>query len=146
MADHMADHLEDRRPVEFGKRRPVVPAPAQPAAKRTGHVALLLMGTLAVGGSAYALMPRQTCGPTSPDASAPAMAATALPQTANVPCSSSSHGSSGGSRRSSRLSFFGGDSSSNHSSSAASSDAGSGGVTRGGFGGLAHAFGFSAHG
>jgi hypothetical protein len=147
MADHMADHLEDRRPVEFGKRRPLVPAPAQPAAKRSSHVALLLMGTLAVGGSAYALMPRQTCGPTSPDASAPAMAAPALLQTANASCSSSSsHGSSGGSRRSSRLSFFGGDSSSNHSSSAASSDAGSGGVTRGGFGGLAHAFGFSGHG
>jgi hypothetical protein len=140
--------MEDRRPVEFGKRRLIVPTSAQPAAKRSGHVALLLMGTLAVGGSAYALMPRQTCGPTPPDASAPAMAAPALPQTANVSCSSSSsHGSSGsGSRRSSRLSFFGGDSSSSHSSSAASSDTGSGGVTRGGFGGLAHAFGFSGHG
>jgi len=144
----MADNLADRRRTEFGKRRPVAPPSPQPAPKRSGHVALLLMGTLAVGGGAYALMPRQTCGPASPETSLPVMAAPALPQTANVPCSSSSsHGSSGsGSRRSSRLSFFGGDSSSSHSSSAASSDAGSGGVTRGGFGGLAHAFGFSGHG
>jgi hypothetical protein len=143
----LGDNSADRRPVEFGKRRPIVPVSPQPAAKRSGHVALLLMGTLAVGGSAYALMPRQICGPNSPDASAPAMAAPALPQTANISCSSSSsHGSSGsGSRRSSRLSFFGGDSSASHSS-AASSDAGSGGVTRGGFGGLAHAFGFSGRG
>ena len=29
--------------------------------KRSGHVALLLMGTLAVGGGAYALMPRDNC-------------------------------------------------------------------------------------
>ncbi|MCC8968367.1 hypothetical protein H8A95_40285, partial [Bradyrhizobium sp. Pear76] len=47
---------------EFGKRRPVVPAvrprPDSPS-KRSNHVALLVMGTLAVGGGAYALMPRQ---------------------------------------------------------------------------------------
>ena len=35
-------------------------------AKRSGHVALLLMGTLAVGGGAYALMPRGNCQPASP--------------------------------------------------------------------------------
>jgi hypothetical protein len=110
-------------------------------------VALLLVGTLAVGGGAYALMPRETCGPTPPEASAPGMAAPAVPQTTTVSCSSSSsHGSSGGSSRSSRLSFLGNDSSSSHSSSASSSDSGSGGVIRGGFGGFAHAFGFSGRG
>jgi hypothetical protein len=42
-------------PREFGKRRPAAVEPAEPV-KRSGHVALLLMGTLAVGGGAYALM------------------------------------------------------------------------------------------
>ena len=45
--------------IEFGKRRPLPPPPATPPVKRSGHVALLVMGTLAVGGTAYALMPRQ---------------------------------------------------------------------------------------
>jgi hypothetical protein len=138
--------MSDQRRIEFGKRRPVQPLPPQPATKRSGHVALLVMGTLAVGGGAYALMPRQSCGPASPATVSPGMAATALPQT-TAPCSSSSHGSSGsGGYRRSGYSFFGGDSSSSHSSSAGSSDAGSSGVTRGGFGGLAHAFGFSGRG
>jgi hypothetical protein len=131
--------------IEFGKRRPVQPLPPQPATKRSGHVALLVMGTLAIGGGAYALMPRESCGPASSATVPPGMAAAALPQT-TAPCSSSSHGSSGGGYHRSGYSFFGGDSSSSHSTSAGSSDAGSGVVTRGGFGGLAHAFGFSGRG
>jgi len=132
--------MPDRRPAEFGKRGPVAPLPAQPPVKRSGHVALLLMGTLAVGGGAYALMPRQTCEPISPG-----MAAPALPQT-NTACStrSSSGGGSGGSSRSSRYSFFGG--SSGQSSSTVSSDSNSGTVTRGGFGSLARAIGLSGRG
>ena len=52
---------------EFGKRRPrPARADSPPPAKRSGHVALLLMGTLAVGGGAYALMPRDNCQPASP--------------------------------------------------------------------------------
>jgi hypothetical protein len=138
--------MSEQRRIEFGKRRPVQPLPPQPPAKRSGHVALLLMGTLAVGGGAYALMPHESCGPASAG-TPPGMAAPALPQTTTSCSSLSSHGSSGsGSRRSSGYSFFGGDSSSSHSSSTGSSDSGSGGVTRGGFGGLAHAFGFSGHG
>jgi hypothetical protein len=138
--------MSEQRRVEFGKRRPAQPLPPQPSSKRSGHVALLVMGTLAIGGGAYALMPRQSCGPAPPTAVPPGMAAPALPQT-TTPCSSLSRGSSGsGGYRGSRYSFFGGDSSSSHSSSAGSSDAGSGGVTRGGFGGLAHAFGFSGRG
>ena len=49
---------------DFGKRRPasVATVPRQgPPAKRSGHVALLLMGTLAVGSTAYTLMPRDNC-------------------------------------------------------------------------------------
>ena len=123
---------------EFGKRKPVVPGPTGPKrpgppVKRSGHVALLLMGTLAVGGGAYALMPGESCQPTSPG-----MAAPALPQ-ANTDCKPRSS-SSGGGGSSSRSNFFSGDSSSSHSSSATSSDSGSSGVSRGGFGSFAHSF------
>jgi hypothetical protein len=129
--------MPEQRPVAFGKRRPAVPPPAQPA-KRSGHVALLVMGTLAVGGGAYALMPRETCEPASP-----AMAATALPQT-NTACTTRSSSSGSGGGRSSRYGFSG--EVSQQSSSAASSDSHSSGVTRGGFGSFAHAFGFSGRG
>jgi hypothetical protein len=132
--------MAERRPnKEFGKRQPVATPPATPV-KRSGHVGLLLMGTFAVGGGAYALMPRENCQPNPPG-----MAAPAVPQT-GTGCTP--RGSSGGgyARSSSRLSFFGGDSSSSRSSSATSSDAGSGSVTRGGFGSFARAFGFSGSG
>ena len=123
---------------DFGKRRPatVAPAPREPV-KRSGHVALLVMGTIAVGATAYTLMPRQNCNPGAsvPGATVPGAGA---PVQTSTNCSSSSN-SSGSSRWSSRSSFFSGDSSS-HSSSGGSSDAGSGGVTRGGFGSFAHAF------
>jgi hypothetical protein len=125
---------EDEPIREFGRRKPAV-APAGPPPKRSGHVALLLMGTLAVGGSAYALMP-EGCEPPSP-----AMAAAGASQSSG---GCSPHGSSGGFySRSSRL--FGGDSS-GPGSSATSSDATSGGVSRGGFGSFARAFGFSGSG
>ena len=118
---------------EFGKRRPVA-IPAAAPVKRSGHVALLLMGTFAVGGGAYALMPGENCGTTPAGVAAPA-----LPQT-NAGCASrgSSHAGSLG-----RL-FYGGDTS--RSSSATSSDSASSGVTRGGFGSIARAFGFSGRG
>ncbi|MBR0851499.1 hypothetical protein JQ543_27405 [Bradyrhizobium diazoefficiens] len=119
--------------TEFGKRRPAPqppPGPREPA-KRSGHVALLVMGTLAVGATAYTLMPRQNCDPSPPGA---------VPGQTSTTCSSS-HGSSGsgGSGSSSRSSFFSSDSTS-HSSSGTSSDSGSGGVSRGGFGSSAHGF------
>jgi hypothetical protein len=119
---------------EFGRRKPVAPSPAPPA-KRSGHVALLLMGSLAVGGGAYALMP-EGCEPPSP-----AMAAPSASQNGG---GCFPHGSSGGVYgRSPR--FFGGDSS-GPGSSATSSDAASSGVRRGGFGSFARAFGFSGSG
>lgn len=127
---------------EFGKRRPrrpaALPLPPREPVKRSGHVALLVMGTIAVGATAYTLMPRRSCDPSPSGASVPGASvpgAEAPMQTTN--CSSSS--SSGGSHWSSRSSFYSSDSTS-HSSSGTSSDSSSGGVTRGGFGSFAHGF------
>jgi hypothetical protein len=129
---------EPRPNREFGTRRPVA-TPAAAPVKRSGHVGLFLMGTFAVGGGAYALMPGANCQPTPPG-----MAAPAIPQ-GSAGCAS--RGSSGsGYSRSSRFSFFGSDTSSGRSSSATSTDSGSGSVTRGGFGSFARAFGFSGRG
>ena len=130
--------MERKSQKEFGKRKPDVPSVAArpaPPAKRSGHVALLLMGTLAVGGGAYALMPGENCE-RSPNAPSLHASQRRMPA-ARVSSSGSSHGGSGGSSRSS---FYSGDSSSSHSASGTSSDSGSGGVTRGGFGSSAHAF------
>jgi hypothetical protein len=127
---------------EFGKRKPVsVPAAPRPVppppAKRSSHVALLLMGTFAVGSAAYTLMPSRTCEQPNPHLASPTQS--------NAECSShsssSSHGgSSGGS--SSRSSYYSSDSSSSHSSSG-TSDSGSHSAQRGGFGSFGHAIGFS---
>lgn len=77
--------------IEFGKRRPLPPPPATPPVKRSGHVALLVMGTLAVGGTAYALMPRQQNCPQQD----PAVAG--QPQSTECTTRRSGGGSSGGS-------------------------------------------------
>jgi hypothetical protein len=114
---------------EFGKRQPALP-PA-PGPKRSNHVALLVMGTLAIGGGASALM-GDNCAPAPPG-----MAGPATPQ-ANAGCTS--RGSSGsGYSGSSRYGFYG--DSSNRGSPSSASEA-SGGVSRGGFGAFARAFGF----
>ena len=133
--------MADKSDQDFGKRKPVsVPAsprPAPPPAKRSGHVALLLMGTVAVGSAAYALMPSRNCE-TSPNAASSSL------QQNNANCSSrsssSSSGGSGGS--SSRSGYYGSDSPSSHSSSG-TSDSGSHSAQRGGFGSFGHAVGFS---
>jgi hypothetical protein len=126
---------------EFGKRRPAPTSPAsREPVKRSGHVALLVMGTIAVGTTAYTLMPRRNCDPTPPGASIPgaSVPGAAAPAQTSTNCSSSSSG--GGSHWSSRSSFFSSDSAS-HSASGTSSDSGSGGgVTRGGFGSFGHGF------
>jgi hypothetical protein len=118
---------EQRR--DFGKRRPL-PSPTTAPVKRSGHVALLVMGSLAVGGTAYALMPRTSCEPPVPGA----------PQT-EVACTTRSS-SSGGGGGSSGSRFY--DSSSSGRTSVASAESGS--VSRGGFGSFARAFGFSGGG
>jgi hypothetical protein len=123
--------MADKPVTQFGKRRPVTVQPAAPV-KRSSHVALLLAGTVAVGGSAYALMPSENCAPGQPG-----MAAPSTPGCSPRGSSSSSggHGYWGGSA--SRSNFYSGDSSSGRTGA---SEASSGGVTRGGFGSFAHAF------
>jgi hypothetical protein len=115
--------------TQFGKREAAIAAQPVKTTKRSGHVALLLAGTVAVGGGAYALMPSENCAPNQPGMAAPA----------NAGCSPRSSSSGGGG--SSRYGFTSGDSSANKSVSGTSpSSAGTGNVTRGGFGSFAHAF------
>jgi hypothetical protein len=134
--------MNNKPDKDFGKRRPVsvtvAPRPGPPA-KRSGHVALLLMGTFAVGSAAYALMPSRSCE-RPPNAPQPSLlqsnSAECPPRSSS---SGSSHGGSGGSS-SSRSGYYSSDSSSSHSSSG-TSDSGSHAVARGGFGAFAHSFG-----
>jgi hypothetical protein len=122
-------NMAEKPVTQFGKRRPVTVQPAAPT-KRSSHVALLLAGTVAVGGGAYALMPGENCVPSQPGMAAPSTAG----------CSPRGSSSSGGGG-SSRYGFYSGDSTANKSASGNSpSSPGSGGVTRGGFGSFAHAF------
>jgi hypothetical protein len=131
--------MAEQPKTQFGTRKPVAIRPAQPV--KRGQVALLLMGTFAVGGGAYALMPGENCEPNRPGMAAPS----GLPSPGECRprgySSSGGHGFSGGS--SSRSNFFSADSSSSKPSSGTSSDSGSGQVTRGGFGSFAQ--GFTSH-
>jgi hypothetical protein len=123
--------MTERTPKpEFGKRRPVA-EPSEPV-KRSSHVALLVMGTLAVGGTAYALMPRQSCEPASPAMAAPALAQGDAACSDRRSSGGGGHGGGGG----------GGSSRSSDDSSGRSSSEARSGVTRGGFGSFARAFGF----
>ena len=132
----MTSNMADKPPTtEFGKRRPAPPS-ASPPPKRSNHVALLVMGTLAVGGGAYALMGPENCPPASPGVANPAQA-----QAACTSRGSSFTSGRGNYSRTMHLSFFGGGDSSSHSSSSGTSESGS--VSRGGFGSFAHGFGFS---
>lgn len=121
--------MAEQAKQEFGKRRQVsVPPSPMPPAKRSNHVALLVMGTLAVGGTAYALMPRE-CAPAQPGTTP------GLSTPSECPPRGLSSGSGGGS---SRYSYYSGGSSSQ--TPATITDASSGGVKRGGFGAFAHSF------
>jgi hypothetical protein len=120
---------------DFGKRRPATPPLHAEPVKRSQHVALLLMGTVAIAGGAYAMMPRENCEPKGSG-----MTAAALPQagTECQPRGGAGHGGSGGS--SSHSYFFGGGPSSSRTSSGSSTESVSADTTRGGFGGFARAF------
>jgi hypothetical protein len=142
--------MGDKPDQDFGKRKqvsvPASPRPAPPPSKRSGHVALLLMGTVAVGTAAYTLMPSRTCEQPNQYAISPTQNAAECSSRS----SSSSSGSGGGGGSSSRSSYYSSDSSSSSSSSSSShssSDSGSGSgshsVQRGGFGSFGHAIGFS---
>jgi hypothetical protein len=118
----------DKKPVtQFGKREAAHAAQPGRTTKRSGHVALLLAGTVAVGGGAYASMPSENCTPNQPGMAAPASAG----------CSPRSSSSGGGG--SSRYGFSGGDSTANKPASGTAQSS-PGTVTRGGFGSFAHAF------
>jgi hypothetical protein len=127
--------MAEKPNTQFGARKPVAIRPAQPV--KRGQVALLLMGTFAIGGSAYGLMPSENCE-TRPGMASPTGQTGAECQQRGASSSGGRGGSSGGSS-SSRNSFYG-DAALTHSSSGTSSDSGSGQVTRGGFGSFAHAF------
>ena len=127
--------MAEKPDTQFGTRKPVAIRPAQPV--KRGHVALLLMGTLAVGGGAYAMMPSENCEPNRPGIAAPSGLATNTECRPRGSSSGGGHGSSGGT--SSRSGFYGGGSSS-PSPSGTSSDTTSNHVTRSGFGSFAHAF------
>src|ERR1700752_4431834 len=85
--------MPDKAKQEFGKRRQVSvpPSPVLPP-KRSNHVALLVMGTLSVGGTAYALT-RRECTPAEPGAMPTLSSPAECPPRGS---SSSSHGGSGG--------------------------------------------------
>jgi hypothetical protein len=124
--------------LEFGKRRPqrLPDLQPEPAQKRSRHVALLVMGAFAVGGGAYAMMDRQNCQPmqTAPGVAAPAPPGVVAPAPPQGGCTS--RGSSyRGVTHSTHYCFFSG-------SSGGSDSASSSSVSRGGFGSIAHAFGF----
>jgi hypothetical protein len=131
--------MADQPTGEFGRRRPAPIQPIQPTApvKRSGHVALLLMGTLAVGGGAAAFLPRSNCQPNQPGVATPSGLPTGADCQSRVSSYGGGHGGSSGGVWS-RSNFYSGDSSSNHASSGAS-DSSSGSVSRGGFGSFAHA-------
>jgi hypothetical protein len=133
--------MANKSDQEFGKRKPVAEPAALPPAKRSGRVALLLMGTFAVGGAAYTLMPSQNCE-RPPNTPSPSLLQSNAPECPprNSSSGSSHGGSSGGS--SSRSSYYSSDSSSSHSSSG-TSDSASHSAQRGGFGSFGHAVGFS---
>ena len=103
--------------------------------KRSGQVALFLMGTAAVGGGAYALMPPENCDPRQ--------TVIVAPNQTNVGCAPRGSSSSGGYRSSSGngssasagQSFLG-----SQSASSGTGDSGAGAVVRGGFGSIAHSF------
>jgi hypothetical protein len=105
--------------------------------KRSAKVGLLVMGTVAVGAAAYAMMPSENCQPNQPGATAP---------TTQCRTSSSSSGgyrggyfgSSSGSSTSpsARQGLVGGDA----SSSSSAVHGGSGPIARGGFGSFASHF------
>lgn len=64
--------MTDKPTHEFGKRRPPPPAPiSSPPTKRSAQVVLLMMGALAVGAGASALMPRENCQPVQPGMAVP---------------------------------------------------------------------------
>ena len=112
----------------------VAPATRPRPVKRSHDVVLLVMGTIAVGSTAYSLMPRE-CTPAEPGKMPTLSSPSECPQQGS---SSSSHGGSSGSRYS-----YSSGGRSTSSTPASTTDASYSGVKRGGFGSFAQ--GFSSH-
>lgn len=123
---------------QFGKRPPPAAETARPA-KRSGYVALFLMGTVAVGAGAYAMMPSERCEPTKPPAAGqPVPPGAAAAQNQSCRTSSRSSGYSYGSRSGSHF-YDSSSSSSSHSSSGGLAIPTTSTTTRSGFGSFGHA-------
>ncbi len=98
--------MTDESVKNFGKRKPTQTTYEEPPSrKRSGQIALLLMGTMAVGGGAYALMPHENCDPNQ----------VISPGQTRQECAQRSSSSSGGGSGS--HGYWGGSSSNNSSSS-----------------------------
>ncbi len=106
--------------------------------KRSSQVALLLMGTVAVGGGAYAMMPGENCQPNQPGVIQPGGQQSQNCNRNWRGSSSGGYGSSSSSNTSSRQSFSGNGSSPQSGSSGVHGDSGS--IARGGFGSFASHF------
>lgn len=116
----------DESVKNFGKRKPTQPVYEEPTSrKRSSQIALLLMGTMAVGGGAYALMPGERCDTTQPMTSEERLQCTQRNGTSSS--SSGSHGYSGSSGSS--WGSLGSSSSSGHSNFASSSSSSSSGLS-----------------
>lgn len=123
---------------QFGKRPPPATETARPA-KRSGYVALFLMGTVAVGAGAYAMMPSERCEPTKPPAAGqPVPPGAAAAQNQSCRTSSRSSGYGYGSRSGSHF-YDSSSSSSSHSSSGGLAIPTTSTTTRSGFGSFGHA-------
>jgi hypothetical protein len=122
--------MADKPLTQFERRSRGSAPPSRPqSAKRSHEVVLLVMGSIAVGSTAYALMPRE-CTPAEPGTMPTVSSPSECPPRGS---SSSSHGGSGG-----RYGYSSGGSSG--SSPAATTDASTSGIKRGGFGAFAHSF------
>jgi hypothetical protein len=123
--------MTDKQLSQFERRSQgsAPPSGPKPPAKRSREVVLLLMGTIAVGSTAYSLMPRE-CTPAEPGAIPSLSSPSECPPRGT---SSSSHGSSSSGR-------YGYSSSGSNSTPAGTTDASSSTVKRGGFGSFAHSF------
>lgn len=126
--------MTDESVKSFSKRKSPHPAYEEPASrKRSTQIALLLMGTMAVGGGAYALMPSENCDPNQ--VTAPGQPPQDCRQRSSSWSSSSGSGGhgyvgSGNNSSSSRTNFVSGTSSSGGSIAHTSSSS----VARSGFG------------
>ncbi len=124
--------MAEKPDTEFGARKPAAIRPAQPV--KRGQVALLLMGTLAVGGGAYAMMPSENCNPNRPGIAAPSGQAT------NTECRPRSSSVQQAAHPAGAAAFTAAVLQAHAASGTSPSDSGSSHVARGGFGSFASHF------